>query len=200
MEQDLSYHFIEGLKHISDINGYDHIVFLIALCAVYDFSQWKRVLWLVTSFTIGHSITLFFAGMDWVGIPSAWAEFLIPCTILITALYNLRETKQRRRPRQQNQGGAVKYVLALLFGLIHGFGFSNYFRMIRIDEQQNFVADLLMFNLGVELGQILIVFILLLISSIFMSLFRFKHAAWILFTSGIAAGISLILIKDTWLW
>ena len=201
MGQEFFFHFSEGLTHITDINGYDHIVFLIALCAVYDFTQWKRVLLLVTAFTVGHSLTLFCAGMDWVVIPSHVAEFLIPCTILITGLYNLRGVRDREHSRKRStSSGRIKYFLALFFGLIHGFGFSNYFRMIRADESESFVMDLLYFNLGVEAGQILIVLALLLIASFAMSLFKFKQNAWNLFSSGIAVGISIILIIDTWIF
>lgn len=203
MDQEFFYHFSEGMNHIADINGYDHIVFLIALCAVYELSEWKKVLILVTAFTIGHSLTLFFAGIDLVVIPSEVAEFLIPCTILVTGLYNLRGTNERRISRRRREGRdrpTVKYILALLFGLIHGFGFSNYFRMIRVDETESFVANLLYFNLGVEAGQILIVLVLLLLATIVMSIFKFRQSAWTLFTSGIAVGISLILIIDTWIF
>ena len=202
MGEHFTYHFTEGLNHIADLDGYDHIVFLIALCAVYEISQWRKVLILVTAFTVGHSLTLFFAGMDWVVIPSHIAEFLIPCTILLTALYNLRGTiePRDRRPGRTGGKGRFKYFLALIFGLIHGFGFSNYFRMIRADENQGFVADLLYFNLGVEAGQLVIVSILLLVASFSMGIFRFRQNAWTLFTSGIAAGISLILIKETWIF
>ncbi len=202
MGESLTYHFLEGLKHISDLNGYDHIVFLLALCAVYDFGQWKKVLVLITAFTIGHSLTLISAGLDLVVIPSHIAEFLIPCTILVTALYNLRSSKETKdwRPGKSRGRGRLKYALALIFGMVHGFGFSNYFRMIRVDESENFVLELLMFNLGVEAGQIIVVLAILLIATLFMGLFKFRQNAWTLFASGIAVGISLLLIKETWIF
>jgi len=202
MGNSIAYHFMEGMKHITDFNGYDHLVFLLALCAVYDFSQWKRVLILVTAFTIGHSLTLISAGLDIVVIPSHVAEFLIPCTILLTALFNLRETKEPRniRPGKLRPGGKLKYFVTLLFGMIHGFGFSNYFRMIRVDEGDSILTELLFFNIGVEAGQILIVIAILILATIMMGVFKFRQRAWILFASGIAAGISLILIQDTWLF
>lgn len=146
--------FIEFLKlgfgHISDINGYDHILFIITLCSVYHYTEWKKVTILVTAFTIGHSITLALAAMKIIVSNAYLIEILIPVTILATCLYNLLKIKTNR------QQSSVSYFLALGFGLIHGLGFSNFFNII-FGENLQLGNTLLAFNIGLEIGQLLIV-------------------------------------------
>jgi len=140
-----------GFSHISDINAYDHILFLVALCAIYSLKEWKKILVLVTAFTIGHSITLALA------------------------------------------------ALKLFFGLIHGMGFSNFLRsMLMPGQEEELIPQLLAFNIGVELGQLLIVAIILACSFVALHLFKAKQREWTLFVSGAAAGVALILMMDTY--
>ncbi|MCB0762315.1 MAG: HupE/UreJ family protein [Flavobacteriales bacterium] len=180
--------FVEGFYHITDLQGADHIVFLLALCSGFGWSSWKKVLMLVTAFTIGHAITLILAGLDLVRVSSSWIEFLIPVTILITAFGNLI--------RKNNHQLGPLYPVALLFGLIHGLGFSNYFRIISNDS--DLVVDLLAFNLGVEAGQIPIVLGVMLLGWLVCRFFAYSERDWQRLVSGIAIGAALMLIVDTW--
>ena len=180
-----------GFQHIINLNGYDHILFLIVLCAVYQINQWKKILVLVTAFTIGHSITLVLVSINFFSIPSDIIKLMIPTTILITSMQNIINVKQ-----SENYSPMVKnYFMALFFGLIHGMDFSNYFRAL-IMSPDEIVVPLLGFNIGIELGQLLIVFMIILIAFIFLNIIRIKHYKWNLFISGAAFGISLISILE----
>jgi len=179
-----------GFEHILDFAGYDHILFIVALCAIYRVEQWKKILVLVTAFTIGHSITLALAALEVVKFNSAVIEFLIPLTILITALYHVF----RMNPDQQK--AMVNYILALGFGLIHGLGFSTLLRAM-VDPDEGVVTALFAFNVGVELGQIIIVAIIMFIAYLVMEVFKAKQRDWVLFISGAAAGIALILLLES---
>lgn len=185
-----------GKDHILDYaNGYDHILFVVALCALYQARDWRKILILVTAFTIGHSITLALSTLDVISVRSDLIEFLIPVTIFITAAGNLfkKEDSYSIRPIQSN------YPLALSFGLIHGMGFSNYLKAI-LGKNESIVTQLLAFNLGLELGQIIIVAIFMGCCFIFVDLFSVSRRDWKMVISSAIAGISLILIKDTIFW
>ena len=182
-----------GFDHILDLNGYDHILFVIALCAVYKYSQWKNILILVTAFTIGHSLTLALSALDLVVFKADIIEFLIPLTILLTAFFNILKKEK------DNDKVMANYGLALFFGLIHGLGFSNFFKSL-LGREENITGPLFAFNVGVELGQIVIVGITILIGYLFMSLLKAKQRDWNLFISGVAAGISFILLMDAKFW
>lgn len=185
--QDFWLYFQLGREHIADWQGYDHILFVTALCLRYMLKDWKKVLILVTAFTIGHSITLALSVFNVINIPSAWIEFLIPVTIVITALSNLRKTDiepKRKFP--------LVYFYALFFGLIHGLGFSNYLKSL-LGKSSNVVSELLAFNLGLEAGQLLIVAGVLLVSWLFVSLFKVPRREYIVFMSGAIFGIALIM-------
>lgn len=184
-----------GYEHISDVNAYDHIVFIVALTAVYRLKEIKKVLWLVTSFTIGHSLSLALATLKIIIVPSEIIEFLIPVTILVTALVNV----SRKEESTFEKRFKISYVLALFFGLIHGMGFSNYLQML-LGKESSIVMPLLSFNIGLELGQLLIVAIILLAMVIGQKLLKIKHREWALFLSGAAAGIAIILINETRFW
>lgn len=184
-----------GFQHISDIAGYDHILFIVALCAVYEIRQWKHLLILVTAFTIGHSITLAIATMGVMLIPSRIVEFLIPVTIFLTAVFNTMSQRTLVPGRRVN----LNYFLALFFGLIHGMGFSNYLRAL-LGEEESILVPLFSFNLGLEIGQLMIVAIILAISYLALNTFRVKLREWTLFVSGAAAGIALILMSETRFW
>ena len=180
-----------GFEHIANLNGYDHILFLVVLCAVYQINQWRNILILVTAFTIGHSITLFIVSLDFFSIPSRIIKLLIPVTILITSLQNVINIKQIENSTRMGKN----YFMALFFGLIHGMDFSNYFKAL-IMSPDEIVIPLLGFNIGIELGQLLIVLFIVLISFIFLNIIKIKHLKWNLFISGAAFGISLISIME----
>ncbi|MDG1251895.1 MAG: HupE/UreJ family protein [Flavobacteriaceae bacterium] len=180
-----------GFEHIANLNGYDHILFLVVLCAVYQISQWRNILILVTAFTIGHSITLFIVSLDFFSIPSRIIKLLIPVTILITSLQNVINIKQIENSSRMGKN----YFMALFFGLIHGMDFSNYFKAL-IMSPDEIVIPLLGFNIGIELGQLLIVLFIVLISFVFLNIIKIKHLKWNLFVSGAAFGISLISIME----
>lgn len=189
-------YFSLGKDHILDYaNGYDHILFVIALCAVYLAREWKKILILVTSFTIGHSITLALATLNVISVNADLVEFLIPLTIFLTAFANLfrKEDKMTAQPFQTN------YLLALFFGLIHGMGFSNYLRAI-LGKDQSIVTQLLAFNLGLEFGQIIIVGIFIAVSFILVDLISVARRDWKMVISSGIAGIALILMKDKVFW
>ncbi len=180
-----------GIEHIADLEGYDHILFVAMLCAVYTFKEWKQVLILVTAFTIGHSLTLALATLNIIRVSTAWVEFLIPVTIFITAAGNIVTGEP------DNKSAKVKYALALFFGLIHGLGFSNYLRSL-LGTHDSIVAPLLAFNIGVELGQILIVLCVLALTAVLINVFKVKQRDWILVLAGAGAGIALTLMLDRW--
>ncbi len=179
-----------GFNHIANFNGYDHILFLVVLCAVYQLKQWKKIIILVTAFTIGHSITLFLVSFDIFSIPSRYVKLLIPITIMITSLHNIRSIEIIR-----NSNMSKNYFLALFFGLIHGMDFSNYFKAL-IMSPEEIIIPLLAFNIGLEIGQFLIVFIIIYISYVFLSVLKVKYYSWNLFVSGAAFGVSLISILE----
>ena len=187
-----------GFQHISDLAGYDHILFLLALCAVYSIDQWRRLFILVTAFTVGHSITLALSSFGLVVIPSHIIEFLIPVTILITAIRNVAvPASDQLTDDQGNMTG--HYLVALCFGFIHGMGFSNYFRALMMDSS-SITIPLLGFNLGIEIGQLLVVSIIVIVASLVVKFAQVKHRDWNLFISGAAAGISIVLMNETAFW
>ncbi len=184
-----------GFQHISNLAGYDHILFLIALCAVYRIQQWRNILILVTAFTIGHSVTLALASLDAFTIPSKIIKFLIPATIFITALHNVLS----HQPSGQTSKMGRNYLMALFFGFIHGMDFSNYFKALLMDPA-SIVVPLLGFNLGIELGQLLVVLFIVGIAFLFLNVIGVKHREWNVFVSGAAAGLSLISMMENRFW
>lgn len=183
-------YFTEGIKHITDIQGYDHIAFLFALLAGFTFKDLKKVLILVTAFTIGHSITLALSSFDKILIDSALIEFLIPITIFITALYHLFNKNKEDNVR-------IMYSFAFFFGLIHGAGFSNYFKSL-MGKTANIVEPLFAFNIGVEVGQILIVIVILALAYLFIQVFGMQKQMWRKLLSLLAGFIALQLMFETW--
>ncbi len=152
--------FFDGISHITDTSGYDHMLFLVALCAPFAFRQWKTLVWLATAFTVGHSLSLILAGLDIIRFPSILIEILIPVTIIITCVLNFTE-----RNKSFEGIKPIRYLATIGFGVIHGMGFSSYFRML-FDDSSEVVQRLLFFNLGVEAGQILIILVYLLIAAL----------------------------------
>ena len=184
----------DGIVHITDFQGYDHMVYLIALVSIFEWREVKRVVLLATAFTIGHSLTLILAALDVIRPNSSVIEFLIPITILITGLSNLRYAKRVKEPVPWH---GLRYAAAISFGLIHGMGFSSYFRMI-VEKGESIVSPLLFFNLGVEIGQLIILAVFILITFLFHGWFRIQQRDWIIFFAGLTAGISAMLCIETW--
>ena len=174
-----------GFDHIANLSGMDHILFVAALCIRYQLSDWKKWLILVTAFTIGHSVTLVLSVFNYLDFSTKWIEFLIPVTILITAISNMF-VKQF----SFNSKFPVIYFFALFFGLIHGLGFSFYLKSL-LGLQQNIAPALLAFNVGLEIGQILIVMAILVISFIFVTLLKAPRRDFILIVSGGILTLSL---------
>ncbi|MEY4931604.1 MAG: hypothetical protein RI909_2328 [Bacteroidota bacterium] len=185
-----------GKDHILDYaNGYDHILFVVALCAIYLVRDWKKILILVTAFTIGHSITLALATLQLISVSAEFIEFLIPLTIFITAFCNLfRKEESIGHSKMQ-----INYAFALFFGLIHGLGFSNFLRSL-LGKESQIVSPLLAFNLGLELGQIIVVILFLAISYILVDLIKISRRDLKLVLSSAIAGIALVLLKDRVFW
>ena len=170
--QDFLFYLQLGWEHIISKDALDHQLFILALIAIFSFRDWKKVLILVTAFTIGHSLTLVLSALDVFRFPSDWVEFLIPCTIVFTALGNIIFSKNEKKLIQLN------YYLALLFGLIHGMGFANSVRMMLASEQ-DITLPLFGFNVGLELGQIVVVAIALFIHYIFSEVLKLSNKIWI---------------------
>ena len=185
----------QGLFHVLDWNAYDHVLFLIALTVVYDFKNWKKVLWLITLFTIGHTLTLILAAYKIVSININWIEFLIPVTIITTALVNILYVKSTTKNTKTN----TNLFFALFFGLIHGLGFARGFSGI-IGKHDNKLLSLLEFALGIELAQIIIVIIILFLGFIFQTIFRFSKRDWVLIISSIVIGVALPMLKGAIFW
>jgi hypothetical protein len=179
-----------GYKHIIDINGSDHILFILALMIRYSWNEWQKILILITAFTIGHSFTLALSTLNWISFPAAFIELLIPITILITALANLKLTSSATPSKYP-----IIYYLALFFGFIHGLGFSNYLKML-LGKEESILGPLFAFNLGLELGQLLIVGLLLIISFIFVNLFKVDKKRYVQAGSVIAIILALNMVVD----
>lgn len=184
-----------GFDHITDPRGYDHILFVIALCAIYTLRQWRQVLVLVTAFTIGHSVTLALATLNIVQYRTDVVELLIPITILFTAVVNFfhEDNPSRFAIGKPQERSWSRYGLAAVFGLIHGLGFSNYLRSL-LGRESDIVQPLLAFNVGLELGQLLIVGVVLTISGVAIDRFEVNKRTWNLIVSGIVAGMAISLI------
>ena len=184
-----------GIDHITDIAGFDHILFLIALCAVYKLEQWRSLLVLVTAFTVGHTVTLALSSFSVIVVASNVIEFLIPVTILVTAINNVFVHRDSSAALVIGRD----YVMALFFGFIHGMGFSNYFRALLMDDSSIFVP-LLGFNLGIEIAQLSFVLVIVGFVDLLTNLVGIRHRDWSLFVSGAAAGISVLLMVENRFW
>lgn len=182
---DFNFFFGLGWEHIMSWDALDHLLFITALSTIYLLKDWKQVLILVTAFTIGHSLTLALSVMDVIRFSSGWVEFLIPVTIVITAISNLFQKKFNPRSVR------VNYFLALFFGLIHGMGFANSIRFL-LAKDQSFGWGLFGFNVGLEAGQIVVVATLLLVAQAILSVFKIDRREWVIFLS---AGVFSLALK-----
>lgn len=188
-------YFQLGYEHILDKNAYDHMAFVIALAALYQIEDWKKVLVLVTAFTVGHSVTLALATLQVVSVNMAIVEFLIPLTIMITAISNLFVSEEKIRTKNFS----INYILASVFGLIHGLGFSNYLQAI-LGQEESITWPLFAFNVGLEVGQIVIVAIFLGISFFFVSVLGVSRRDWKLVISAAVAGVAFVLTNGAIFW
>ena len=186
---DFGFYFKLGWEHIISKDALDHQLFIAALAAIYLLKDWKQVLILVTAFTIGHSLTLALSVLDLVRFPSNWVEFLIPMTIVITAVANLFQKKFTR------QSVRVNYFLALFFGLIHGMGFANSIRFM-LASDQNLGWSLFGFNVGLEVGQIVVVTLLLLIAHVMVSIAKVNRREWVIFVSSVVFALAFEISLD----
>lgn len=182
-----------GFRHIIDIKGLDHILFVLALCSIYGLKDWKAVAVLITAFTVGHSITLLLATFNVLVFSSSFVELAIPFTILLTCISNFTH-KFPRYSTQVASTSLFRYPLTLAFGLIHGMGFSTYLRSL-LGGEQAIWSPLLSFNIGLECGQLLIVVVMLAISTVVCELLNVRKHDWNLILSGIIAGMALMLIQ-----
>ena len=184
-----------GIDHIANLRGYDHILFIISLSIVYPIKQWRKLLILVTAFTIGHSTTLALATLNLIRIPTDIIEFLIPVTIFLTALGNIVQ----KADKISESAHRFKYIAAMFFGLIHGMGFSNYLRAM-LGKEDSMLVPLLSFNIGIELGQIMIVLVVLGLTLLAVDIMGMKRREWTLVFSGVALGISFLLAAQRFPW
>ena len=187
--EDFRFYFGLGWEHIISWAALDHLLFITALAAIYLLKDWKQVLILVTAFTIGHSLTLVLSVLDIIRFPDKWVEFLIPCTIVITAIVNLFQKNFTHKSIR------INYFLALFFGLIHGMGFANTIRFM-LAKDQSIALGLLGFNIGLEVGQIVVVAILLLFGYLFVNMFKINRREWVVFLSAGVFGLALKMMLE----
>lgn len=180
-----------GWEHIISTDALDHQLFILALIAAFSFGDWRKLFILITAFTVGHSITLAISLMDFFRIPTALVEFVIPVTIAITALYNIITRKKSQQLTK------INYVLALVFGLVHGLGFANTARAA-ISSEDSLLMPLLGFNIGLELGQIILVLVILILHFFAISLFRVNKKDWVMFISSGVFALSVQMALERW--
>ena len=190
---DFGFYFKMGWEHIISSDALDHQLFILALACVYTIRDIKKVLILVTAFTIGHSLTLALSVYDIIRFSSKWVEFLIPCTIFLTALNNIIQVDKK------GASARINYYLALCFGLIHGMGFANAIR-IMLAKDQTIGWGLFGFNVGLEAGQIFCVAIILIVSILFLNGFKIKRRDWIFFVSAGVFALSLKMALERLPW
>lgn len=190
---DFTFYFSIGWEHIINAEALDHIFFIAALAAIYMLKDWRQVLILVTAFTIGHTITLILSTKRIVEVNESWVEFLIPCTIVLTAISNLFQKSFTSKAIR------INYFLALFFGLIHGLAFANVLRLILAPEQ-SFALSMFSFSVGLESGQILIVFLILLLSQFFISVLKIQRLHWVIFLSAVVFGLAMEMALQRLPW
>jgi hypothetical protein len=185
-----------GLKHVLDINAYDHVLFLTALVVPYHFKDWKKIITLVSVFTLGHTLALVLAVFEMVKINVTLVEFLIPITILCTAVYNLFQSGKGKN----NASISAAVFVTLFFGIIHGLGFSNYFNSILAGTPSDKIIPMLQFAVGIEIAQLAVVVTVLLASFIIQYFIRNSKRNWILITSSIIIGVVIPMLIESEIW
>jgi hypothetical protein len=190
---DFVFYFKIGWEHIINWSAVDHIFFITAIAAIYMLKDWKQVLVLVTAFTIGHAVTLILSAKNIIEVNTGLVEFLIPCTIVFTSLSNL--FLKNFTPRSIR----INYFLALFFGLIHGLAFATTLKWL-LAENQSFVVAWFSFSVGLELGQILVVLLILLLAQIFVGFLKLNRHYWVIIISIVVLGLALKMAIDRWPW
>ncbi|QSS98065.1 HupE/UreJ family protein [Psychroflexus sp. ALD_RP9] len=193
--EDFWLYFKLGFNHVLDVTAYDHVLFIAVLVAAYSLKQWKRIIALVSLFTVGHCLSLALAAFDILDFDKAIIEFLIPLSIVFTAIFNLFTAGKDAGSTKS----AVLYIVTLFFGLVHGFGFSTYFNMLS-EGASDIALMLLEFALGIEASQLVVVLVILILSAIFQTLLRFSKRDWVLIISSIVLGLSLPLLFENWIF
>ena len=186
-----------GFEHLLDLQGYDHILFLAVLCAAYSLKRWRELLVLVTAFTIGHSVSLAVATLRLVRVDTGLVEFLIPVTIVATAVTNLAGLKREDPDEHRVAARPYRYALALVFGVIHGLGFSNFLRLA-LGEERSLFVPLLSFNIGLELAQIVVAAGVLLVALAAVRLLSLPQRIWTLLLSVLAGGMAAVMAVQRW--
>lgn len=183
MLADFLTHLQQGMYHVLNIKAYDHILFLIVLLVPFAFKDWKRVLFLITLFTLGHSLSLALAIYDVIRIKGSLVDFLIPCTILIIALYNVFTSGKKA----QNEKIGILFFATLFLGLVHGMGYLGIFgRVVHAADMK--LVTLLELSLGLEMGQLIIAFIILFLGFLGETIFRFSKRDWVMVVSAMVLG------------
>lgn len=182
-------HLQHGMYHVLNVKAYDHILFLIVLAVPYLFKDWKRVLFLVTMFTLGHSVSLALATYDIVRVNSSLVEFLIPITILIMALYNVFTAGKKA----QNEKVGILFFVTLFFGLVHGLGYVGAFENL-ISKSENKLLALLEISIGIEIGQLIVVFLVIFFGFLCQTIFRFSKRDWVMVLSAIVVGLLIPML------
>ncbi len=189
-------YFQIGLHHVLDIQAYDHVLFMMALVLPFTFKDWKRLLFSVTLFTIGHTAALLLSVYEILVIKASIVELLIPITILITAIFNLFTIGKTNRKENLN----LIFLITLFFGIIHGLGFSNYFKTLLGGSSNSKLIPLLEFALGIEGAQITVVLAMLIVAYGVQSLFKFSRRDWILVGSAFIIGVVVPMILENEIW
>lgn len=185
-------YFKLGLEHVLDWSAYDHVLFLITLCVSFSFVYWRRLLLLITMFTIGHTLSLLLSNYDVVNVSREWIEFLIPVSILVSAVYAIFKAKMGHTGKMTGL-----YLITVFFGLIHGFGFASYYKMINIDGE---LLPLLEFALGIEASQVIVSFLVLTFTYLAHTFFRFSQRDWVLVISSIVIGMVIPMLIENWVF
>ncbi|MEK9603438.1 MAG: HupE/UreJ family protein [Flavobacteriaceae bacterium] len=184
------FYFNLGLDHVLDLGGLDHFYFLVALAIPFGFVNWRKLLWWVSLFTIGHSLSLLITYFEWVKLDSSWVEFLIPVTICITCISLLFQKKHA-----QLEGIWIN-LITLFFGLIHGFGFGRYFKMIT--EEGEAIVALLEFAIGVEFAQVLIVIFVLFSNWVVLGLLKIQKQKWQWIVAAMILSQAIAMASNNW--
>ena len=187
---DIFYSYLNlGFHHIVDINGFDHLLFIITLCAIYEITEWRKVVIVITAFTLGHSVTLVLASLKIIFPNRHLIELLIPFTILISGLFNLFSLNGKLKKSKLT----AKYLMALFFGLIHGMSFSNFFTDL-MGDSSSIILPLFSFNVGIEVGQLMVIFIYYLTVYLFYRFAKVSYKTIAVFFSVLGILVSTILI------
>lgn len=186
-----------GFEHLLDLQGYDHILFLAVLCAAYTLARWRELLVLVTAFTIGHSVSLAVATLRLVRVDTGLVEFLIPVTIVATAVTNLVGLRREAPAEHKVAARPLRYALALVFGVVHGLGFSNFLRLA-LGEERSLFVPLLSFNIGLELAQIVVAVGVVAVALVAVRFLSLPQRLWTLLLSALAGGLAAVMAVQRW--